>query len=193
VPRQVFRYDKPERFVAGTVGEPGQRTFFLQARSGGRLTSVALEKEQVVRLAEGLDALLDEVIRQTGGDPVVPAVAPSELDDKDPLDQPIEEEFRVGKMTIAWDANDRCAVIEAFSLTGSDEEELAAEEPTDEKPEDDERSLLVVRLSGAEARAFVKRALAVVRAGRPSCPWCGQPVDPEGHICPRQDGYRRRG
>jgi uncharacterized repeat protein (TIGR03847 family) len=190
VPRQVFEYDKPERFVAGTVGQPGHRTFFLQARSGGRLTSVALEKDQVARLAEGLDALLDEVIRQTGGDPVVPALAPSELEDKAPLDQPIEEEFRVGRMTIAWDKTDQCAVIEAFALRvgdAGDEEDPADDEALDEE----NRSLLIVRLGGAEARAFAKRALAVVAAGRPPCPLCGQPLDPEGHICPRQNGYRR--
>jgi uncharacterized repeat protein (TIGR03847 family) len=199
VPRQVFEYDKPDRFVAGTVGQPGHRTFFLQARSGGRLTSVALEKDQVARLAEGLDALLDEVIRRTGGDPTVPALAPTELDDKAPLDQPIEEEFRVGRMTIAWDASDRCAVIEAFALSAGDaadvgdaaevgeEDDVATEEATDEG----DRSMLIVRLGGAEARAFAKRALAVVAAGRPPCPLCGQPLDPEGHICPRQNGYRR--
>jgi uncharacterized repeat protein (TIGR03847 family) len=190
VPRQVFEYDKPERFVAGTVGQPGHRTFFLQARSGGRLTSVALEKDQVARLAEGLDALLDEVIRQTGGDPVVPALAPSELEDKAPLDQPIEEEFRVGRMTIAWDKTDQCAVIEAVALSvgdAGDEDDPADDDAVDE----DNRSLLIVRLGGAEARAFAKRALAVVAAGRPPCPLCGQPLDPEGHICPRQNGYRR--
>ena len=64
MPRQVFDYDPPDRFVAGTVGEPGQRTFFLQARGGGRVTSVALEKQQVAVLAERVDELLDEVLRR---------------------------------------------------------------------------------------------------------------------------------
>ena len=187
--REVFENDEPERFVVGTVGEPGHRTFFLQARGGGRLTSVTLEKEQVAVLAERLDALLDEVVRRTGGDPAVPAIAPSELDDKDPLDQPIEEEFRVGTMTIAWDPDEGRAVIEAFAIAAGGAED-DDEEPTE--AETDERSRLVVRLGGARARAFVKRALAVVSAGRPPCPLCGQPLDPEGHICPRQNGNRRR-
>src|SRR5215218_5303084 len=99
----VHRYDPPERFVAGTVGEPGQRTFFLQARSGARLTSVVLEKAQVTALAERLDEMLDQIVRTSGGDSPVPAVTPTELEDTEPLEQPIEEEFRVGTMTLAWD------------------------------------------------------------------------------------------
>ena len=78
MPRQVFFYDPPERFVAGTVGQPGQRTFFLQATRAGRITSVALEKKQVALLAERIDELLDEVLRRSGGSaPVPPSPPPS--------------------------------------------------------------------------------------------------------------------
>src|SRR5687767_2297845 len=99
---QVFDYDPPERFVAGTVGEPGGRTFFLQARGPVQasgppvLTSVALEKQQVAALADRVEQLLDEVLRRGGGQAKVPAVAPVDSEDLDPLDTPIEEEFRVG-------------------------------------------------------------------------------------------------
>src|SRR6478609_7112140 len=115
----VIAYDMPERFVAGTVGQPGDRAFFLQARAGRRVTSVGLEKFQVTLLAERLEELLDEVLRQTGGegDTVVPAVAPVELQDDEPLDQPIEEEFRVGTMALAWDPDDERVVIEAQEVT----------------------------------------------------------------------------
>src|SRR6478609_6240572 len=98
MPRIVFEYDPPERFVAGTVGEPGQRTFFLQARGGGRTTSVSLEKQQVAVLAERVDALRDEVVRRTAGETDVPALTPTDESDTAPLDAPIEEEFRVGTM-----------------------------------------------------------------------------------------------
>src|SRR3954451_17390126 len=112
----VHRYYPPERFVAGTVGPPGQRTFFLQARSGARITSVALEKQQVAVLAERVDALLDEVMRGEGGAGLVPAVAPTALDDSGPLEQPIDEEFRAGTMTLAWDPDDARVVIEVFPV-----------------------------------------------------------------------------
>jgi uncharacterized repeat protein (TIGR03847 family) len=106
VSRQVFLYDPPDRFVAGTVGLPGRRTFFLQASAAGRVTSVALEKTQVAALAERIDELLDEVVRRTGGNAPVPAVAPADVADTAPLDAPVEEEFRVGTMALAWDGEE---------------------------------------------------------------------------------------
>ena len=102
----VHRFDPPERFVAGTVGEPGQRTFFLQAREGTRLVSVSLEKQQVQALAERIDELLDELMRAAGDELLIPAIAPRDLADAQPLEQPIEEEFRAGTMTLSWDGTD---------------------------------------------------------------------------------------
>ena len=179
MPRQVFLFDPPERFVAGTVGQPGQRTFFLQATDGERVTSVALEKTQVQVLAERLEDLLDEV-RRRGGD--APAEAPPELEDVAPLDQPILEEFRAGTLAIAWDGEDGLVVVEAHQMTESGE----VPEDDDEEAEGD---VLRVRITPAMARAFAKRALRVVAAGRPPCPLCGRPLDPEGHICARLNGH----
>ena len=186
--RIVFEYDPPERFVAGTVGEPGQRTFFLQARGGGRLTSVSLEKQQVAVLAERVEVLLDEVVRRSAGEAAVPAVLPGEAADAAPLDTPIEEEFRVGTMALAWDGDDERVVIEAQAVTDDTEDDdppLIDDDAVDGPP------LLRVRLTGAAARAFVARAEALVAAGRPPCPFCGGPLDPAGHVCPRANGYRR--
>jgi uncharacterized repeat protein (TIGR03847 family) len=186
MPRQVFDYDPPDRFVAGTVGQPGSRTFFLQARTGKRLTSVALEKAQVSVLAERVDELLDEVLRRTGGNAPVPALATVDSEDNDPLDTPIDEEFRVGTMSLAWDGESQRVVIECFAEgTAADEPELEEDEETETGP------VLRVSLTGSAARAFAKRAIAVVAAGRPPCPFCAGPLDPEGHICPRANGYRR--
>jgi uncharacterized repeat protein (TIGR03847 family) len=188
----VHRYDPPERFVAGTVGPPGQRTFFLQARSGARITSIALEKQQVSVLAERVDDLLDELLRVEGGAGLIPAVMPAGMEDSAPLEQPIEEEFRAGTMTLAWDAEASRVVIEVFPIDESEAEEepLADPEAEDEMPTPDE--VLVVSLTPAAARAFCTRAQAVVAAGRPPCQFCGGPMDPNGHLCPRANGFRRR-
>lgn len=193
---QVFDYDPPERFVAGTVGQPGSRTFFLQARSGRVLTSVSLEKLQVSALAERVEELLDEVVRRSGGSAPVPAVAPVDRRDDAPLDTPIEDEFRVGTMTLAWDGDRQQVVIECFEALESDaatDPEESPEEGTGADPTGTggERTMLRVHLSGADARAFAARALAVVGAGRRPCPLCGDPLDVEGHVCPRANGYRR--
>ena len=191
--RQVYDYDPPDRFVAGTVGQPGSRTFFLQARGGARLTSVALEKAQVSVLAERVDELLDEVLRRSGGAAPVPALTPSQAEDNQPLDTPIEEEFRVGTMSLAWDGESRRVVIECFAegTATDDEEEQEAAEPAAEDVAEAIGAVLRVTLTGSAARAFAKRAMAVVAAGRPPCPFCAGPLDPEGHICPRANGYRR--
>lgn len=184
--REIYSYDPPERFIAGTVGEPGQRTFFLQAAGGARTTSVALEKEQVAVLAERMEELLDEVLRRTGGTAQVPAVAPVDLVDEGPLSQPIEEEFRVGALTLAWDGDTERVVIEAHARAETEEEQVEAlDEEADDGP-----PMLRVRITGAMARAFAKRAQLVVSAGRPPCPFCGLPVDADGHLCPRMNGHR---
>ncbi len=183
---QVFDFDPPERFVAGTVGEPGSRTFFLQARRGRRVTSVSLEKLQVSALAERVEELLDEVVRRTGGSAPVPALlGPGPRDDA-PLEQPIDDEFRVGTMTLAWDGEREEVVIECFEALETD---AGAEE--DETGTGGERTVMRVHLSGAAARAFAARSAALVEAGRASCPLCGDPLDPAGHVCARANGYRR--
>ncbi|MAS56578.1 DUF3090 domain-containing protein [Nocardioides sp.] len=187
----VHGFDPPERFVTGTVGEPGARTFFLQARTGARLTSVSLEKQQVSALAERIDELLDEVMANQASQSVVPAVAPLALDDAAPLEQPIEEEFRAGTMTLSWDPSDERVVIEVFPFS---EAAVVSPDQLDEddfqEPEPDE--VFLVRLTAAAARSFVKRAEQVLEAGRPSCPFCGNPIDPAGHLCVRANGFRRR-
>ncbi|GLW18431.1 DUF3090 domain-containing protein [Streptomyces kronopolitis] len=192
--RQVFFYDAPDRFVAGTVGLPGRRSFYLQATAAGRTTSVALEKTQVAALAERIDELLDEVVRRSGGNAPVPAVSPAELADAAPLESPVEEEFRVGTMALAWDGEDERMIVEAQALVeldADDDEELADAEERLLQDDENGPPMLRVRLTGTMARAFAKRALEVVNAGRPPCPLCSLPLDPEGHVCPRQNGYRR--
>jgi uncharacterized repeat protein (TIGR03847 family) len=174
----VFDYDPPERFVAGALGQPGARAFFLQARGEGRLTTVALEKLQVAALAGRLEELLDEVLRRSGGTAHVPAMAPADLTDDDPLDLPVSEDFRVGTMALAWDPERSQVVIEAQEMVDEDE------------PDAPEPAVLRVRISAGAARAFTQRALKIVAAGRPPCPLCQQPLDPEGHVCVRLNGYR---
>ena len=170
----VHGFDPPDRFVAGTVGPPGHRTFFLQARAGERLTSVALEKQQVEALAERIAELLDELMTGNPGGALIPAVTPRDLVDNDPLEQPIEEEFRAGTMTLSWDVAAERLVIEVFPYT---EAAVVSPEQRDEDLEEPEpEEIFLVRMG----------------AGRPDCPFCGEPIDPDGHLCVRANGFRRR-
>ncbi|MFI2713726.1 DUF3090 domain-containing protein [Micromonospora sp. NPDC018662] len=193
---QVHAFEPPERFVAGTVGPPGERTFFLQARGGGRLVSVALEKVQVSLLAEKLEELLSEAQRRFGVK--LPEAAPVVLGDNEPLDTPVDEEFRVGTLGLAFDVDTATVVIEAIAvgeaeaeveLGDTDDDEIEVDEEPDEP--DDDLDRLRVRLTPEATREFIERAKRVVNAGRPPCPLCGQPLDPAGHLCPRHNGYHR--
>ena len=170
--RRLFVFDEPDRFVAGTIGEPGDRAFYLQARKGGALVSVAVEKVQVAALAQRLDDLLD----------AVDAPPRRTTNDQAALEEPVVELFRVGAMALAWDAGTDVVVIEAQTPTeGGDYVEL----PDDAE---DGPDLLRVRINAADARGFVRRAEALLTAGRPACPFCGQPLDPQGHFCSRGNG-----
>jgi uncharacterized repeat protein (TIGR03847 family) len=232
MPRRVFYFDPPDRFVAGTIGEPGQRTFFLQARKATQVVSVVLEKVQVQVLAERLDQLLDE-LEERG----VAETAPADgLADTGPLDEPLVEAFRATTLTLGWDADAERVLVEAradpveleIELEDDDEAAAAADEEAatveaagseavaeldaslaasiraafeasevfDEDDDDEDEAadleapdVLRVRVSAAAARAFVERAARVVASGRPPCPLCGQPLDPQGHICPRRNGH----
>ena len=207
MPRRIYDFGVPDRFVTGTVGQPGHRTFFLQARKGTAIVSVVLEKVQVQVLAERLALLLAEVARR--GVQVPEALAPSD-DDTAPLGEPLVEAFRVGTMTLGWDSEREQVVVEARAQQESDDDEEDADDAdadddaddADEGDEGDEPAtlefddsdpdgpdLVRVRLTPLAARAFVERSLRTVAAGRPPCPFCGLPLDPTGHICPRKNGY----
>jgi hypothetical protein len=203
--RRIIDFADPDRFVAGTVGEPGQRTFFLQAVQGPRVASVALEKAQVAVLADRLIAVVEELERRG-----LAATEAGLADDDRPLDEPLREEFRVGTLTIAWDDDLDRLVVEARSLEPGDTEppdpnpfrpflvgEASAEVEEVEEDDDDEDvpddapvgpDVLRVRITAAMAQGFARRALKVVAAGRPTCPFCGLPIERTGHLCPRQNG-----
>jgi uncharacterized repeat protein (TIGR03847 family) len=209
----MFVFDPPDRFVAGTVGQPGQRTFFLQARKAGQVVSVVLEKVQVAVLAERLDALLDELESHRAAEAPPPAAAAI---DRAPLDEPLNEAFRATTLTLGWDPDAERVLVEAradpveveFELE-DDDDEAVDDEADDDQPrnadleasiaatiqaafeadDDDGPDVLRVRMTADDARSFVERAARIVASGRPPCPLCGQPLDPQGHICPRRNGH----
>ncbi|MBD5787407.1 DUF3090 domain-containing protein [Cellulosimicrobium terreum] len=177
MPTLVHEFDWPDRVVVGTVGMPGSRTFYLQARSGARTASVALEKEQSAVLAETIGRLLDELMEDPDNRYSIPADVPAELIDDDPLDQPVEEEFRAGSMRLSWDPRTAQVVVEAYPLVDG--------EPDQEEPEADAEpaEVLLVRMPVGTARAFAQRTRVVVGSGRPLCSRCGRPMDDDGHEC----------
>lgn len=183
MPRQIHVFRSPERFLAGTVGQPGEREFFVQAVDGKRIVSVACEKQQVAILADRLGSLITEVGRRFGAQPTD---GPTALRAADALETPVEAEFRVGTMGLAWDGAGSHVIVELLALTDQEVGEDVVLEDREDAPD-----ALRVFLTLAEARDFAQHAQRIVAAGRPPCPLCGNPLDPEGHICPRLNGYHR--
>jgi uncharacterized repeat protein (TIGR03847 family) len=207
MPRRVYSFDRPDRFICGAIGVPGQRTFFIQASKGSQHISVALEKTQVAVLAERIASLL--LALREGGVTIgeeLPGPAPT-------LAEPVVEQFRVGTMSLGWDGEAGRVVIEAREIGEADidsegeigdsdededeDEDEATEGAEDEDVElrslaadlDDPRDVVRVELEPQAALRFASGALEVVRAGRPPCPLCGAPLEPTGHFCVRRNGH----
>ena len=167
-----YEFTTPERFVAGTVGEPGERAFYLQIRSNARLFSVAVEKAQVQAVSARLEVMIAEIRKSN---PLM-IIEKLPIDDA-PLESPIDAEFQIGAMSLAWDEESTLICVELFEL--------------EEDEEDSEGEVVEINVTVAMAAAFAARSKAVVNAGRLPCPFCGIPIDPRGHLCPRANGYRR--
>jgi uncharacterized repeat protein (TIGR03847 family) len=185
MPRRIFTHDHPDRCVIGTVGEPGDRAFFLQVRSAGQRHAVAIDKQQAQLLAERIDDLLDDLVDRDLV-PAVDAQLRADLLDDEPLEAPIQPNFRSGVLGLGWNRQRAVVVIEAFDA-GVDSEQT----PDLESDSTDGPDTLRIRLDPDAAREFVRRSRMVVAAGLPTCPFCQLSLDPDGHICPRANGYRR--
>ena len=182
MPRAIHVFRTPDRFVAGTIGQPGNRTFYLQAVHDHRVVSVVLEKQQVAVLAERIGALLLEINRRFG----TPLPPETEVEDLSPLITPVDAEFRVGTMGLGWDSEAQTVVVELLAVTDAEFDASVVLDDAEEGPD-----AVRVFLTPESARQFASRTHFVISAGRPPCPLCDEPLDPDGHICVRTNGYRR--
>jgi uncharacterized repeat protein (TIGR03847 family) len=171
--------DPVTRLTADAVGDPGQRTFYLQAASGADQVTLLVEKEQVRRLAESLESWLPELASDRPEDPEETRAAEiGEL----ALSEPLEPDFRVGQLSLSYDPQRDRVVVVATELVASEEDD-----PDAVTPEPQEIRLWVTR---PQLRVLARHGSQVVARGRPLCPLCGNPLDPAGHICPALNGHR---
>jgi uncharacterized repeat protein (TIGR03847 family) len=160
-----FEMDQVEWVTVGTVGEPGRREFYLQARQEGELVTLKLEKEHVAAMSQVLGQILTEL------------AVPNEVPDDYSLTlaEPLEAEWAVSSLQVAYDSDSKRILI------------VAEESPSEEA---DEVAIARLALSTNQAAAIVRHGAELVRAGRPRCGLCGHPIDPEGHSCPKTNGRR---
>ncbi|MBB0991553.1 DUF3090 domain-containing protein [Dietzia sp. SLG510A3-3B2-2] len=182
--RAVHEFRDPTRFVVGTVGQPGERVFFVQATEAGRTISVRCEKQQAQILSERMGDLLDEIADKSDV-PIPPAGGV--VDDLDPLEMPVDAEFQVGTMGLGWDGELSKIVVELLAMDPSATDESVVLSDAEDAPD-----ALRVFLTPQRARQFVLRSEKVVSAGRAPCPLCGEPIDTTGHLCVRLNGYLPR-
>ncbi|MFM7139400.1 MAG: DUF3090 family protein [Actinomycetes bacterium] len=181
--RKIFAHPNPDRFVSGTVGQPGERIFFLQAKSKNSINSVVVEKSQVAILAERIDILLDQ-IKTDSNDESIPTKFDQNILDLEPLENPINEEFRTGVLSLGWNIKNKNLIIEAHAESTEKVPEIDSNETTGP-------DVLRVYLSAIQGRNFSERARRLVSAGRQPCPFCQEPLGQQGHICARANGYKR--
>lgn len=179
MPRIIYRHEPALRFIVSTIGEPGQRQFFLQVKSAAGLNAVSLEKGQVVALTERFEDLIRELRRGKLAS-ATDLATPATLDDQ-PMDLPIESDFTVGVISISWETEQVIVNIQA----ATQDDELLIDD-LDFGPD-----LIVAHLKIHQVKGFCERSKSIIKAGRPQCPFCALPVDPLGHLCPRANGYRR--
>ena len=173
-------FESVDRFTVGTVGIPGERTFFLQFRSQLALISLSLEKSQVAAISERLNYMLKEI---RSIHPLSPR--PQLQRDSLPLENPVMDEFRIGSIAIFYDeASEKIQIdLREINLNSNEEE--------DDLPILDNVEVIRIFITPSQALIFHDRAELVIAAGRQPCPFCGLPIDPEGHLCARANGYRR--
>ena len=171
---QQWSFDQPDRFIVGTIGAPGEREFYFQIRQKNTLVSLATEKSQAAALAERITTIIREIKKSAP----LSVINPAPTDDQ-PLELPLDSEFAVGAIGIAFDPS-LLEIEISFRAEDADETEDEGTSPVVE-----------VHLNLSMAQAFAQRTMALVAAGRPLCPFCISPIDPRGHLCPRANGYRR--
>ena len=197
-----FELPEAEWATVGAVGEPGHRTFYLQARQESQLLTLKLEKQHVAAIAQFLSEILDDL----------PATDVGELDGTENLVEPVLAEWAVGTLQIAYDSTADRIVILAEELGAAEDDEDAGEstgdpdidpmtlghpsrlgergEPGDPMAEADERGAARLGITRASAALIVRVGVELISSGRPACGLCGRPMDPEGHSCPRTNGHK---
>jgi len=189
--QKVYELNPVQAITAGAVGEPGHRVFYIQARTLDEIVTLIVEKEQVQMLARGVYQFLDEIDGKFPDKPESEeqAVGPLDLE----LRGPFEPNFRVAQMGLGYDGDAGMIVLVAHELAPAESESETDPEIGELGPDPEAKPISIARFwaTRAQMRAMADHALEVASHGRPICPLCGRPEDPDGHFCPKRNGHSR--
>lgn len=193
MPRIEIDLNPVSHITTDAIGQPGKRVFYIQGRKGEQVITLIIEKVQIQTLALGIEEFLSEISKRF---PDVPEAA-GEYDE--PVMQifpPVDPLFRVGELALAYDSDGDLAILIAKEVTTASAEEQTAEEeqPEEDAPEEEseegENSVVRFWCTRSQLLAMCRWGLEVSGRGRPVCPYCGQPMDPGGHFCPKRNGHK---
>jgi uncharacterized repeat protein (TIGR03847 family) len=168
-----------DRITADAVGEPGSRVFYLQARAGNEVVTVIVEKQQVQLLAASVLELLEDVVADDA------VTDEGEMG----LEEPLEAKWRAGRLALAFDQDRDLFMLEIEEFR-PDAETLDPDDPRSLLP-DEEPETIRVWASPAQMLSLSRHGATVAARGRPTCQFCGNPIDPEGHVCPAMNGHSK--
>jgi uncharacterized repeat protein (TIGR03847 family) len=173
--------------TADAIGQPGKRVFYIQGRKGAQVVTVIVEKVQIQTLALGVDEFLSEI--QTR----FPEIAEASGEYDEPVMHifpPVDPVFRVGELALAYDSDSDLAILIAKEVINSDASDEEQDQETEEDIDDEESNLVRFWCTRSQLLAMCRWGLEVSGRGRPVCPYCGQPMEPSGHFCPKRNGHR---
>jgi uncharacterized repeat protein (TIGR03847 family) len=187
--------DRVDRITADAIGDPGQRVFYLQARQGRQLVTVLVEKQQVELLSASILEILSRIGLETEDErPEESAMA---------LEQPLEPMWRAGRLSLGYEQERDLLMLELVELVPGEGDEVEEADPVAEleavegvegieAPDDPDLDADRLRLWATREQmlALSRQGAEVVARGRPTCQFCGNPIDPEGHRCPAMNGHR---
>ena len=174
MPRTDIDLHPVSHITADAIGQPGKRVFYLQGWQGERTVTLIIEKLQIQSLAIGLEQFLAEIHEKF---PDLPEAVSEYQEEQMHIHPPVDPLFRVGEIGLGYDAENDLLVLVVREIVaeGADPEESG-----------------VVRFwcTRSQLRAMAHWGMEVAARGRPLCPQCGEPMDPEGHFCPKKNGHK---
>jgi uncharacterized repeat protein (TIGR03847 family) len=174
MPRIEIDLHSVSHITTDAIGQPGKRVFYLQGWQGERTVTLIIEKLQIQSLSIGLEQFLAEIHEKF---PELPEAVSEYQEEQMHIHPPVDPLFRVGEIGLGYDSDNDLLV-------------LVVREIVAEGTEPEEAGVVRLWCTRSQLRAMAHWGMEVASRGRPLCPQCGEPMDPEGHFCPKKNGHK---
>jgi uncharacterized repeat protein (TIGR03847 family) len=170
-----FEIKPVSKITTDAIGEPGKRVFYLQAQDEKQVVTLLIEKQQVQSLAIGVEQFLEDLQKRY---PEITQASSDYVEREMALEKPFDPAFRIGQLGLGYDEENDLLILVARELQTTEEEE------------DQGASVARFWCTRSQLRGMCHWGIELANRGRPICGNCGQPIDKEGHFCPKSNGHR---